>query len=130
MQINVQCMGVDNLWSPTLLYNKLYLMNSRRWNYNCVFYYYYVIMEKMYKINKSNIFRMGNLPALLPNATPPVSRFFGEMSKKRERYAVVNLENNFSISAKFLDVYCNCKQQLPRISGKMGFTIEDQALIY
>jgi mannose/fructose/N-acetylgalactosamine-specific phosphotransferase system component IID len=33
--------------------------------------------------------------ALLPNAT----RLFGEMSKKRQRRAVVNLENNFSISA-------------------------------
>jgi hypothetical protein len=27
--------------------------------------------------------RMGNLPALLPNTTPLVSRIFGEMSKKR-----------------------------------------------
>jgi hypothetical protein len=26
--------------------------------------------------------RLGNLPALLPNATPLVSRFFGKMSKK------------------------------------------------
>jgi hypothetical protein len=55
---------------------------------------------------------MGTLPALLTNVTPLVSRFFGEMSKKRQRCAVVNLENNFSISAKFTDVYCNCKQQL------------------
>jgi hypothetical protein len=29
-------MDVDNLWSPTLLYNKSYLMNFRRWNYNYV----------------------------------------------------------------------------------------------
>jgi hypothetical protein len=28
--------------------------------------------------------RMGNLAALLPNATPLVSRFFAEMSKKRQ----------------------------------------------
>jgi hypothetical protein len=71
-------------------------------------------MEKMYKINKSNNLhlRMGNLPALLSNATPLVSRFFAVMSKKCQRCAVVNLENNFSISAKFTDVYCNCKQQL------------------
>jgi hypothetical protein len=55
MQISVQCMGVDKLWSQTLLYNKSYLMNFSRWNYNCAFYYYYLIMEKMYKINKSNI---------------------------------------------------------------------------
>jgi hypothetical protein len=37
---------------------------------------------------------------------------FPEMSKKRQRCAVVNLGNNFSISAKFTDVYCNYKQQL------------------
>jgi hypothetical protein len=49
---------------------------------------------------------------LLPNASPLVSRFFAEMSKKRQRCAVVNLEKNFSISAMFTDVYCNCKQQL------------------
>jgi hypothetical protein len=52
-------------------------------------------MDKIYKINKSNIFitfvRMGDLPVLLPNATPLVSRCFAEMSKKP------NLENNFSI---------------------------------
>jgi hypothetical protein len=36
--------------------------------------------------------RMGNLPALLPNATPLVMRFFAEMSKKRQRCAVVNLD--------------------------------------
>jgi hypothetical protein len=42
MQISVQCRGVDNLLSQTLLYNKSHLMNFRRWNYNCAFYYYYV----------------------------------------------------------------------------------------
>jgi hypothetical protein len=47
---------------------------------------------------------MRNLPVSLPNATPLVSRFFAEMSKKRQRCAIVNLENNFSISAKFTDV--------------------------
>jgi hypothetical protein len=30
----------------------------------------------------------------LGNATPLVSRFFAEMSKNRQRCAVVNLENN------------------------------------
>jgi hypothetical protein len=30
--------------------------------------------------------RMGNLPTLLPNATPLVSRFFVEISKKRQRW--------------------------------------------
>jgi hypothetical protein len=44
-----------HLWSQAPLYNKSYLMNFRSWNYNCAFYYYYVIMEKIYKTNKSNI---------------------------------------------------------------------------
>jgi hypothetical protein len=47
---------------------------------------------------------MGNLSALLPNATPLVSIFFAEMSKKRQRFLVVNLENNFAILAKFTEV--------------------------
>jgi hypothetical protein len=55
IQISVHCMGVDNLWSQTPLHNKSCLMNFRHWNYNCAFYDYYLIMEKMYKINKSNI---------------------------------------------------------------------------
>jgi hypothetical protein len=46
-------MGVDSLWSQTLLCSKSYLMNLRHWNYNCAFYYYYLMMEKMYKICKS-----------------------------------------------------------------------------
>jgi hypothetical protein len=79
-------MGVDSLWSQTLLYNKSY--NFRRWNYNFTFYYY----------------RICNLSALLLNATPLVRRFFAKMSKKRQRCAVVNIENNFSISAKLTDV--------------------------
>jgi hypothetical protein len=64
---------------------------------------------------------MGDLLSLLPDATPLVNKFFGEISKKRQRCAVVNLENNFSISAKFTDVYCNCKHSYPRITGKMGY---------
>jgi hypothetical protein len=55
---------------------------------------------------------MGNLPVLLPKATPLVSRFFAEMSKKRQRCIIVNLENNSAISAKFTDGYCNCEQEL------------------
>jgi hypothetical protein len=56
---------------------------------------------------------MSNLPASLPNATPLVSIFFGEMSNKRQ-FATVdgNLDKKFSISAKFTDVSCNCEQQL------------------
>jgi hypothetical protein len=48
-------MGVDNLWSQPLLYNKSYLINFSPWNYNCAYYYYYLLMETIYKINKSNI---------------------------------------------------------------------------
>jgi hypothetical protein len=78
MEISVKCIGVDNyLLSQTVLYN-------RRWNYNGTFYYYYLKMEKIYKINKSNI-----------------------------------LHSKFSISAKFMDVSCNCKQQLSQ-NCKMG----------
>jgi hypothetical protein len=33
-------MGVDNLWSQTVLYDKWYFMNFGRWNYNCLFCYY------------------------------------------------------------------------------------------
>jgi hypothetical protein len=32
-------------------------MNFRRWNYNCPFFYYYLIMEKIYKINNVNVKR-------------------------------------------------------------------------
>jgi hypothetical protein len=45
-----------------------------------------MIMEKIYKIEEQHFtfVRIGNLPALLPNATPLGSRFFGEMSNKRQ----------------------------------------------
>jgi hypothetical protein len=70
-------------------------------------------------LNKHFTFeRMGNLPALLPNATPLVSRFSAEMSKKRQQCAVINLENHLSISAKFTDVYCNCKRQLFPVAAR------------
>jgi hypothetical protein len=62
-------LGVDSLRSQTLLCIKSYLMNFR---------HHYLMMEKMYKICNAFV-RMGNLPALLPNATPLVSRFFAEM---------------------------------------------------
>jgi hypothetical protein len=51
------------------------------------FIYYYLVMEKVYKNKQEQYFtfvRMGNIPALLPNGTPLVSRFFSEMSKKRQ----------------------------------------------
>jgi hypothetical protein len=50
------------------------------------------------------------------------------MSKKRQRCTGVNLENKFSISAKFTDVTVIVSNNYSRISGKMGFTIEDKAL--
>jgi hypothetical protein len=34
-------MGVDNLWSQKLVYNKSYLMHVTHWNYNRAFNYYY-----------------------------------------------------------------------------------------
>jgi hypothetical protein len=42
-EISIQCMGVDNLWSQTLLCNKSHLMNFNRWNYNCAFCYFIII---------------------------------------------------------------------------------------
>jgi hypothetical protein len=43
------------LWSQMPFYNKSYLVNFRHCNYNCAFYCYYMIMEKIYKTNKINI---------------------------------------------------------------------------
>jgi hypothetical protein len=45
-------------------------------------------------------------------------KFNNEMSKKRQRCGVVNLENNFSISTKFTAVYYNCKQELSQNKHK------------
>jgi hypothetical protein len=60
---------------------------------------------------------MGNLPVLLPNVTPLVNTFF-EMSKKRQSCAIVNLENNFSISAKFTVIESNNYSRISRITNK------------
>jgi hypothetical protein len=51
-----------------LIQNHRYLINCRRWNYNCAFYYYFQIMEDIYKINEQHFtfVRVGNLLALLP----------------------------------------------------------------
>jgi hypothetical protein len=49
-------MGVDNVWLKlNFIINKSYLIHFRQWSYNCEFYYYYLIMEKIYKTIKSNI---------------------------------------------------------------------------
>jgi hypothetical protein len=54
--------------------NKIFSKAFRKyfWNYNCAFYYY-LIVETIY------------------------AAFFAEMSKKRQRCPVVNLENTFSM---------------------------------
>jgi hypothetical protein len=76
-------MGVDNVWLKRhFIINKSYLINFRQWSYNCEFYYYYLIMEKIYKTIKSNI--LHSYEWVMPNATPLASRFFVEMSKKRQ----------------------------------------------
>jgi hypothetical protein len=58
---------------------------------------------------------MGSLLALLLNAT----RFFTQMSKKRQRCAVVSLENNFRQSLQTFTVIVSNNSL--RISGKMDF---------
>jgi hypothetical protein len=60
------------------------------------------------------------------HVTPLVSRFFAEMSKKRQRSAVVNLEIRFRQSLRTFTVIVG--NNYARISGKMGFTIEDIAV--
>jgi hypothetical protein len=74
---------------------------------------------------------MGNLPALLPNATPLVSRFFGEMSKKRFKTTVLMLilEKSFQFRQSLRTFPVIVRNNDLRISGKMSFTIEDKALI-
>jgi hypothetical protein len=79
-------MGVDNLWSQTLLHNKSYLLNFRRWNnHNFVFYYYYsLIKEKIYKINKTDILHYCKFTS-----------FFVKRDATGKQIFVANLENNF-----------------------------------
>jgi hypothetical protein len=60
------------------------------------------------------------------HATPLVSRFLAEMSKKRQRSAVVDLEIRFRQSLRMLTVIVG--KNYARISGIMGFTIEDIAV--
>jgi hypothetical protein len=42
-------MGLDNLWPQAPLYNKSYLINFKRWNYNYAFYYYNQITFYIHK---------------------------------------------------------------------------------
>jgi hypothetical protein len=69
---------------------------------------------------------MGDLPGLLPNATPLVSRFFGKMSKKRQFYSNgidVNLEKSLRTCPVIVS------NNYPRINGKISSTIGDKASI-
>jgi hypothetical protein len=61
-----------NAWAQKICGPKRhFIMNFRRWNFNSASYYYHLIMEKKNKQEQHFTFvRMGNLPALLPNATP------------------------------------------------------------
>jgi hypothetical protein len=72
--------------------------------------------------------RMGNLPTLSLNATPLVSKFFGELLKKRQFKSNgigVNLEK-FKIVFDFCKIYVIVSNNYARISGKMSVTIEDK----
>jgi hypothetical protein len=75
---------------------------------------------------------MSNLPALLSNASPLVSRFFAKMSKNHQFKTTVcgvNLEKSFRFQQSLRTFPVIVSNNYPRISGKMGFTIEDKALI-
>jgi hypothetical protein len=65
MQISVQYIGVDNLWSQTLVYE--YIISYIMWVH---------FIKLLHFINKQEqhfaFARMGNLSDLLPNATPLV----------------------------------------------------------
>jgi hypothetical protein len=114
-------------------------MNFRRWKYNCASYYYYLIMKGIrlfiyfngenVKTRKSDILhsRIGNLSTLLPNATPLVSIFSMELSKKRQRCAVLNLENNFSVSEKFTD---NLRQTKDEVALLICFLFDHLTSIF
>jgi uncharacterized protein YuzE len=62
---------------------------------------------------------MAPLPALLRNAMSLVSTFFVEMSKKRQRCAFRFWQSSQTVTVIVSNNYL-------RISGKMGFTIEDK----
>jgi hypothetical protein len=66
---------------------------------------------------------MGNLPALLPNATH-CKRFFVNVKETSVLKQQMLTLKKFSIWQDF-----SCKQNYQRISGQMSFTIEDKALM-
>jgi hypothetical protein len=97
MQISAQCMGVDNLWSQT----HFIVNHTSRWNYNCAIFY----------IRKNWYFT-----SFIAKRDATGKQIFRVNVKETSTVCCVNLENNFSTSAKFTDVNCNCKQQLSQNS--------------
>jgi hypothetical protein len=70
---------------------------------------------------------MDNLPALLPNATPLVEQIFRKNINDVLLLTWKITFFSFWKSLKTFTVIVN--NNYPRISDKMGFTIEDEALI-
>jgi hypothetical protein len=73
---------------------------------------------------------MGNLPALLPNATPMVIKFAQKYQKNINFKAIVlllTLKKVFYFGLRTFPVIVS--NNYARINGKMGFTIEDKTLI-
>jgi hypothetical protein len=71
------------------------------------------VAQKCYSVKLAS-YQTSNLPALLPNAMPMISRFFTEMLKKRQRCVVVNLDFG-KVYRRLL--YCKSNNYL-KISGK------------
>jgi hypothetical protein len=72
---------------------------------------------------------MGNLPALLSNAMPLPSRFFGEVSKNVSFKATVLIKKSFRFRQSLRTFPVIISNNYPRISCKISFTIEDKVLI-
>jgi hypothetical protein len=75
---------------------------------------------------------MGNLPALLPNATPLVADFTVNCQKTVNFKATVlmlTLKKSFRFRQSLRPFTVILSNNDPRISGKISFTIEDKPLI-
>jgi hypothetical protein len=59
-----------------------------------------LIVNSLVEEQNAEVTSRFSLKCIKPSLQLELHSFFAEMSKKRQRYAVVNLENNFSISAK------------------------------
>jgi hypothetical protein len=62
---------------------------------------------------------MGNLPVLLPNTTPLVSKFFTEISKKRQRFDQTKDEVAFFI---YKDQSCQPHKEESTIGNSANLT--------